>query len=84
MVIFTTNNNPYVLADCQILFMDGTFKAAPQIYQQLLSIHGQNHAYIVPLMFAPLGDKRKEACYEVIDYLKMRMLQVDLVLNFDE
>ena len=81
MVILTTNNNLRVLADCHTLFMDGTFKVAPRIYQQLWTIHGQYQGYIVPLVFALIGDKRKETYYEVADRTKRRKVQLDLILK---
>ena len=45
MLILTTNNSLHVLVDCHTLFVDGTFKATPRIYQQLWTINGQYQGY---------------------------------------
>ena len=40
---------------------DGTFKAAPELFTQLYTIHGQNSGYTVPCVYALLPNKRKES-----------------------
>ena len=37
--------------------MDGTFKASPQIFEQLYSIHATYRGHVVPVVYALLPDK---------------------------
>ena len=39
-----------VLDECPVLFMDGTFKAAPNMCSQLFTIHGLYHDHVVSLV----------------------------------
>lgn len=40
IVIFATSKNMNILALCDLLAMDGTFKSAPPLFHQLYTIHG--------------------------------------------
>ena len=60
ILIFTTDSNLDFL--CQSLWWcgDGTFKAAPKLWTQLYTLHGQKNGYTVPCVYALLPNKRKE------------------------
>lgn len=51
IVAFTSHANLKYLSECEILFVDGTFKSCPKMFYQLFTIHGvKNHNY-TPLIF---------------------------------
>lgn len=41
LVIFGTQSNLQFMAECTELFMDGTFKVTPRLFNQLYTIHGE-------------------------------------------
>ena len=59
MIVFTTTDNLLALAECPVLFMDGTFKAAPSMFSQLFTIHGLYHDHVVSLVYTLMPDKRR-------------------------
>ena len=56
-LIFATDANLRTLAECETIFMDGTFNSAPKLFKQLYSIHGLYQGHFVPLVYATLPDK---------------------------
>ena len=80
-VILATDENLRVMAKCETLLMEGTFKAAPNLYNQLFTIHGIYKDRCLPLLYCLLPDKSQATYYAVIDEVKRKMLQLDLVLN---
>lgn len=40
IVIFATNENLNVLAQCNAIFCDGTFGIVPKMFEQLYTLHG--------------------------------------------
>ena len=81
MVILATDENLQLLADSEILFLDGTFKAAPRLYRQLFSIHGLHHGHCLPLVYCLLADKKRESYHALLDHIKRHMAELNLVLN---
>ena len=67
MVVFMTSDNLLVLAECPVLFMDGTFKAAPSMFSQLFTIHGLYHDHVASLVYALMPDKWR-ATYHKFEY----------------
>ena len=49
---------------------DGTFKAAPKLFTQLYTIHGQKSGYTVPCVYALLPNKRKETYVRLFRQIK--------------
>ena len=47
--LFIAHQHNDVLAECPILFMDGTFKAEQNMFSQLLTIYGLYHDHVVSL-----------------------------------
>ena len=58
--ILTTNSNLDLLRQSGRWGGDGTFKAAPKLWTQLYTIHGQKNGFTIPCVFALLPNKRKE------------------------
>ena len=70
-----------LLAESQIIFVDGTFKADPPLYRQLLTIHGLYCRHTMPLVYCLLADKKRESYYDCLDHVKRRMVTLDIVFN---
>ena len=49
---------------------DGTFKAAPELFTQLYTIHGIKSGYTVPCVYALLPNKRKESYVQLFRQVK--------------
>ena len=49
---------------------DGTFKAAPKLWTQLYTLHGQKNGYTVPCVYALLLNKRKETFIRLFRQVK--------------
>ena len=50
--IFASDEELRALSQCQEIFIDGTFKTAPQPYRQIISIHGKYTGWTLPLVMA--------------------------------
>ena len=63
--MFTTTNNLKLLCASKYWVMDGTFKAAPNLFHQLYTIHcniadGEGENCIVPVVYALMPGKSQE------------------------
>ena len=81
MVLLGTEENLRVLAESQMLFMDGTFKSAPQFFSQLYSIHGLFRGHVVPLVYCLLTSKTRATYYKVFNIIKAQLATQNLQLN---
>jgi len=66
ILIFTTKSALKKLASSPVLHFDGTFETAPDIFTQILSIHGEYRNNTLPLVFALLPDKLEETYRRVL------------------
>ena len=69
-LLLTTDANLDFLCESVRWCGDGTFKAAPKLWTQLYTIHGQKNGYTVPCVFALLPNKRKEPYNLVFSKIK--------------
>ena len=81
MIVFMTSDNLLVLAECPVLFMDGTFKAAPNMFSQLFTIHGLYHDHVVSLVYALMPDKRRATYHKLFDVVKGKLGALNCILN---
>lgn len=70
ILVFTTRNMVRVLQKCQSLFIDGTFRTAPQPYEQLVTVHGLYGGFVIPLVFCLLNGKTIGQYRQLIQHLK--------------
>ena len=70
MLILTTDDNLDFLCESVRWCGDGIFKAAPKLWTQLYTIHGQKNGYTVPCVFSLLPNKRKESYNLVFSKIK--------------
>ena len=73
IIMLTTLLNLDFLCESVRLCGDGTFKAAPVLWYQLYTIHGQKNGYTVPCVFALLPNKTKETYVRLFQQLKSWM-----------
>ena len=81
LLIFATEPNLRLLSNAETIYMDGTFKASPQIFEQLYSIHATYRGHVVPVVYALLPDKLRETYHSMFDVLKRKMAELDLTFN---
>ena len=60
IVIFATDNELQVMANCQTLYVDGTFRTAPAPYAQVFTIHGEYMGRVILLAVALLTGKTQQ------------------------
>lgn len=70
VMVFGTRNNLRLLGKSVKWFSDGTFKVAPLLFLQLLTIHGMFNDHAVPFIYALLTGKLEELYFEVFDVIK--------------
>ena len=75
-LILGTAANLELLTQSSVIFMDGTFKAAPRLFTQLFTLHGVFREHVVPLIFCLLPDKQRQTYYDIFGVLK-RHLAID-------
>ena len=79
--LFGTPSNLEVLGSCNNLVIDGTFKVAPSLFTQLLTIHGiTTDHYRMPLAYGLLPGKRQEHYNNLLEELDP-LLRVHLDRN---
>lgn len=60
-----------------------TFKATPQIYSQLYTIHALYRDHFVSLVYALLPDKSRATYFDMLYLIKRRTAELDLVREPD-
>ena len=63
MLIFASRRHISELANSKRILCDGTFYAAPTLFRQMYTIHGEIHGHSFPLLYGFLHDKSR-ATYE--------------------
>ena len=81
--MFATDSNLRQLAATRTIFMDGTFKSTPRLFTQLFTIHGQYREHIVLLVYYLLPDKKRETYYNILDIIKRKLAEMELVFDPD-
>lgn len=51
VAIFATDKSLRILASCSVIYVDGTFRSAPNPYYQLVTVHGLYGGVVLPLCF---------------------------------
>lgn len=65
-IIFSTQENINVLADCQEWAGDGTFSCVPSIFKQLYTIHGVVKDKLLPLVYILMPNNNEERYSKVL------------------
>ena len=51
IIIFGTQQNLQILAQSATIYMDGTFKSAPEMFTQLYTIHATYRDHVIPAIY---------------------------------
>ena len=71
ILIFSTTKNLEVLAEASSWFIDATFKVVPDIFYQMLTVHGKlPTGWTIPLVFALMPNKLHSSYLTVFNELK--------------
>lgn len=81
MIIFASDLNLQTLSTSEKIFMDGTFKSAPRIYDQLYTLHGLYKDHIVPLVYCLLTSKDRSTYFDMFTIIKREMADRNLVFS---
>jgi len=81
MLVFSSDADLRLLATCNIIHIDGTFKVCPPQYSQMFTIHGVVDGLVVPLVYALLPDKCRSTYYELISLVRKSISDLGLVFN---
>ena len=84
--IFVTNQSLQLLSLSQNWFGDGTFKACPQIFFQIYTIHAQIDGYIFPCICALLPYKTEVTYTRLFREVEQQHVEnspTDIVMNFE-
>lgn len=72
MVVYFLDSKIKILAEADIVVVDGTFKSAPKLFKQVFTIHFVIQNHCVPVLFALLSDKTTRSYTKVLNVLKSR------------
>jgi hypothetical protein len=73
IVISSCKANLQFLSSIDVLYVDWTFKSAPQFLHQLLTIHGLSNGHYVPLAFFLLVNKHQTSYDDVFRHSVQRL-----------
>lgn len=86
-MIFATSKNLDILAHCDNIYVDGTFKAAPIHFAQIYTIHGIFNGSVLPLVFCLIPNKLEstyQLVLEKIKELRPNMNPKTVMLDFEK
>ena len=63
-LIFRTQKNLDILAECSNWFADGTFKIAPHLFYQLHTLHALHEHSVLPMLYIFMQSKREQITRE--------------------
>ena len=60
-IMFSTQRNLDLMAQCPNWYCDGTFKVAPPLFQQLYTIHAVQYHNVIPTVFVLMSERSTNA-----------------------
>ena len=76
IAVFGTNNNMEIIERWSNIYIDGTFRSAPQPYVQLLTVHGEVNGRVVHCASALMAEKTIASYRQVFQTLKLKVREV--------
>ncbi|XP_052119465.1 uncharacterized protein LOC127748746, partial [Frankliniella occidentalis] len=67
ILIFASKDHLRKLAASSVWHLDGTFDTPPEIFAQILTMHGEYHNETLPLVYALLPNKTQDTYHRAID-----------------
>lgn len=74
ILIFMSDSGAETLANSMTWHFDGTFKACPKLFYQILTIHGNFHHRVIPCAYILLSKKNRQIYLETFSKLKEILL----------
>ena len=81
VIIFTTERNLRYLCNSPIIFSNGTFKTAPDMFVQLFTVHGLYRNHLFPFVYALTTNKDENSYNTLYRELKRICAEYNLVLS---
>ncbi len=75
ILMFATSENLTVLQQCSDIHIDGTFRSVPKPYYQFVTIHGNFHGRVIPLVGVLMNGKTIGQYRQVFQTLKTNVRQ---------
>jgi len=69
------------LTECDVLYVDGTFKSCPKPFYQLFIIHKSKNANYTPLVFFSLTDKTTKIYKDAFSDLLDKIDELNLIFT---
>ncbi|XP_071105145.1 uncharacterized protein [Haliotis cracherodii] len=76
MLVFATDDQLRVLQSASIVYMDGTFSACPDLWNQLYILHARKRSITYPLVYALMPDRRTTTYQRFFAQLKVHIQQL--------
>ena len=73
MTIFCTRKNRRALDQCELLYMDATFRTAPRPYEQIFTILGEYIGRVLPLAIVLMSNKAIGDYRQVLQVLQQKI-----------
>jgi hypothetical protein len=70
IIIFMSDDGAKMLAECKTAHFDGTFKTAPKLFNQILTIHANIEGNYIPCAYVILKNKNRDSYFEAIITIK--------------
>ncbi|KAK3911699.1 PKS-NRPS hybrid synthetase [Frankliniella fusca] len=70
ILVYSSKTGLKALARSPVWQLDGTFETSPDIFAQILTIHGEYHGEMLPMAFALLPDKHESTYTRVLEAIK--------------
>ena len=71
--IFCTDRNLVTLSQCKEIYVDATFKCTPSPYEQVFSILGRFHGFVIPLVTVLMGSRQVGNYRQIFSILKRKI-----------
>ena len=83
-IVFTSNIQIKQFVECNVIFMDGTFKSCPKGYYQIYNILGRdvNVGEIIPLFHILMTQKSYDLYYNIFSFIKTLLDKNSIVIDF--
>ncbi|XP_046575249.1 uncharacterized protein LOC124283263 [Haliotis rubra] len=75
ILVFSTTEQLQVLQTADTIYMDGTFTACPELWDQVYIIHARCNSVSYPLVFALLPDRQTTTYVRLFRLLKEKVLE---------
>ena len=77
VALFSTDMELWFMANANTIYVDGTFRSAPQPYTQVFTVHAEYQGRVVVLAIALLNGKRQQQYEEIFQILDREMMRVN-------